>query len=122
MPTVTRSVLVPATQQETWEALTDPDRLEDWLADDVERDGEDELTFRWDDGKERRSVIETADEPHRLSFTWTDADGDESRVAFSLTEVPAGTLVTVVETALTPVADWAPRLNALACAAGAVLA
>ena len=36
--TVERETVLPAGPDEVWEALTDDDRLEEWLAEDVELD------------------------------------------------------------------------------------
>jgi uncharacterized protein YndB with AHSA1/START domain len=69
-----------------------------------------------------------ADAPRRLAFRWAQAGGEETEVAFELTEEAKGTRVTVVETGLTwrsagmrPL-RWGPRLAALESAARAVLA
>ena len=35
---VTRSIVLPVTRDEAWEALTEPERLREWLANDVELD------------------------------------------------------------------------------------
>ncbi len=71
---VTRSVVVPAAVEDVWDALTDPGRLEDWFADEVEAAGfepDDEVVFRWhEDDEERRAVIEDVDAPRRLVFRW----------------------------------------------------
>ncbi|MBA2515910.1 MAG: SRPBCC domain-containing protein, partial [Solirubrobacterales bacterium] len=101
---VTRTIVVPAPQGETWDALVDPDRLEDWFADTVEADElapDAEVSFRWDDGERREAVIEEVDAPNRLTFRWRDVEGEESHVAFRLDEHEAGTRVTVVESGLT---------------------
>ena len=112
---VTRELVLPAPPEEVWEALTDPERLKEWFANDVEWDG-DELVYRWDDGEERRARIEESDEPRRLGFRWSDPDGDETRVTFELVEAEEGTLLTVTEGHAT---GWAAalELHALAFAA-----
>ena len=64
-------VLVPASPEETWEAITDPDQLGEWLAEDAEvelRPGGD-LRIGLDDG-ERSGFVEEVDEPRRLVFWW----------------------------------------------------
>ncbi len=133
---VTRSVLVPASADDVWDALTEPSRLAEWFADEIDADElvpDAEVVFRWVDGRERHGVVEEVDEPDRLVFRWSGADGDESQVAFDLVEEAAGTRVTVVETGLTRRAaagrgasggrSWGPRLRALgrlcACAVAA---
>jgi uncharacterized protein YndB with AHSA1/START domain len=93
---VTRELILPVPPEEVWEALTDPERLKEWFANDVEWDG-DELVYRWDDGEERRARIEESDEPRRLGFRWSDPGGDETRVTFELEEADEGTRLTVTE-------------------------
>jgi uncharacterized protein YndB with AHSA1/START domain len=132
---VTRSVLIPAAPEEVWDALIEPSRLAEWFADEIEAAElipDAEVVFRWDDGRERHGVVEEVDEPERLVFRWSAADGDESQVAFDLVEEAAGTRVTVVETGLTRrsvggrgapgAGSWGPRLRALALCACAVAA
>jgi uncharacterized protein YndB with AHSA1/START domain len=152
---VTRSVLIEADREAVWEALVDPARLEDWFADEVDAEelvADAEVVFRWEDGSERVGVVDVADAPRRLAFRWSEAGGEETAVAFELTEEATGTRVTVVETGLTwrsagvrPVGidaagrsdrsseprgwgprleglGWAPRLAALGSVARAVVA
>lgn len=93
---VRREITVPAPVEEVWSALTEPERLETWFANDValELEPGGTGTFRWDDGEERRAVVEEVDPERRLAFSW-----DESRVEIELVEVEAGTRVLVTETA-----------------------
>lgn len=114
---VTRELVLPVPPEEVWEALTDPERLAEWFANEVERDG-DALVYRWDDGEVRRATIEEADEPRRLGFRWADEDGgDESRVVFELEEAADGTRLTITEE---PTSGWSSALElralAFACA------
>jgi uncharacterized protein YndB with AHSA1/START domain len=99
--------VVPATPEETWEAITEPDRLGDWLAEDVEielRPGGG-LRIGLDDA-ERSGFVEEVDEPRRLVFWWA-TDGEEStRVEIDLEPEPEGTRVRVVETR--PLRDLVP--------------
>jgi len=79
--------------------------------------------LRWDDGQERLAVVDAADEPGRLVFTWrTDGTDDETRVEFTLVELPRReTLLTVVESGFAPMpATWGPKLAAHAGALAAV--
>ena len=71
---VTREVVLEAPVEEVWSALTDPERLEEWFANDVELELEPggEGTFRWDDGEERHAVVEEVDPERRFAFTWDD--------------------------------------------------
>jgi uncharacterized protein YndB with AHSA1/START domain len=122
MPTqdsVSRSIVLPVAPEHAWDALTRPDELAEWLADEVVCDDEldegSEALLRWDDGQERVAVVEEADEPSRLTFRWrTDGTGDETRVEFTLVEMPREqTLLTVVESGFAPLpAGWGPKLVA----------
>jgi uncharacterized protein YndB with AHSA1/START domain len=110
---VTRELVLPAPPDEVWEALTDPERLKEWFANDVEWDG-DELVYRWDDGEERRARIEESLEPRRLGFRWSGGEGEETRVTFELEEADDGTRLTVTEGRN---AGWAAALELRAFAA-----
>jgi uncharacterized protein YndB with AHSA1/START domain len=110
---VEREVLLDAPPDEVWEALTDPERLEEWFANDVELDLErGEGTFRWDDGDVRHAVVEEVDPTRRLAIRWWDPAGpEESEVTFTLVAIPTGTRLVVTETAS---CDWTWALQAYA--------
>jgi uncharacterized protein YndB with AHSA1/START domain len=102
---VEREIVVPAPVEEVWEALTEPERLEEWFANDVElalEPGGDGV-FRWADGDERHLIVEEVVPERRFCFTW-----DESRVEIELVEVEDGTRVLVTETYG---AGWASALS-----------
>jgi len=115
-PYVERETLVEATPEEVWEALTDEDRLEEWMAPEVELDPTEggEISVR--DGEEERSgTVETVEEAERLSFTWSRPGQGESFVEFTLEPLPAGTRVRVVEVPTDPAAtNTAPGSTAIA--------
>lgn len=94
---IEREITVEAPPEEVWESLIEPERLEEWFANDVELDPRPggEGVFRWDDGEERHAVVRELDEPRRLVLDWDD----DGTVAIELVEVDAGTRVRVVETA-----------------------
>src|SRR5947199_8982632 len=94
---VERDVVFPAEPDEVWEALTDPERLEEWFATEVELDAQPggEGVFRWADGEERRAVVRVAEPGERLVLDWDD----EGAVVLELEEVEGGTRVHVVESA-----------------------
>ena len=98
-PWVERETQVEASPEEVWEALTDDDRLSEWLAPDVELDPTEggEIAVR-DGDEERTGTVETVEELERLTFTWTRPGGEESFVEFTIEPLPAGTRVRVVET------------------------
>jgi uncharacterized protein YndB with AHSA1/START domain len=107
---VEREVTIEAPPEEVWEALVEPERLEEWFANDVELDPVPggEGTFRWDDGEERRATVREIDEPRRLVLDWDD----DGQVVIELEEVEAGTVVHITETA--PDFATALELHALA--------
>ena len=118
VPWVERETRVEASPEEVWEALTDPDRLSEWLAPDVELDPNEGGEIAVRDGEdERTGTVETVEELERLTFTWTRPGEGESFVEFTIEPLPAGTRVRVVETPIGPTAmafgGWGPRLARL---------
>src|SRR5213079_3697042 len=93
---IEREVVFPATPAEVWEALTEPERLEEWFATEAELDPRPggEGVFRWGDGEERRAVVREAEPEERLVLDWDDG----GEVVLELEEVDGGTLVRVRET------------------------
>ena len=93
---VEREIVVPETPDEVWEALTEPERLEEWFASEAELDARPggEGVFRWGDGDERRVVVRELEEERRLVLDWDDG----GTVAIELEEYEDGTRVRVVET------------------------
>jgi uncharacterized protein YndB with AHSA1/START domain len=98
---VEREIVFPESPAELWEALTEPERLEEWFATEVELDPRPGGTavFRWAegagrDGEERRATVREASEEERLVLDWED-DGGE--VVLELEEVDGGTLRRVAE-------------------------
>jgi uncharacterized protein YndB with AHSA1/START domain len=94
---ITRELTLPAPPEEVWEALTDPERLAEWFANEVELDPRPggRGVFRWENGETRTAVVEEVDPERRFGFRWTDEG--EGEVAFDLEEVDGGTKVTVRE-------------------------
>jgi uncharacterized protein YndB with AHSA1/START domain len=92
---VTREVVFPVPPDEVWEALTDPEQLEEWFANDVELDvrpGGDGV-FRWDDGEERHATVLVVEPGERLVLDWAD----EGEVEFTLEQIEDGTRLLVRE-------------------------
>ena len=108
---VTREIVFPVSPDEVWEALTDPEQLEEWFANDVELDATEggEGVFRWDDGEERHATVVEASPGERLVLDWDDDDG---RVELTLEEIEEGTRLFVRES--TPQFATALELRALA--------
>src|SRR5437870_7597138 len=85
---IVREVVFPAPPEEVWEALTEPERLEEWFANEVELDARPggAGVFRWGDGDERHATVREAEPAERLVLDWDDA----GEVVFTLEEVPEG--------------------------------
>jgi uncharacterized protein YndB with AHSA1/START domain len=102
---IEREIVVPEEPDEVWESLTDPERLEEWFASDVELDARPggQGVFRWGDGDERRAVVRELEESERLVLDWDDGGS----VAIELEPVVDGTRVHVVESS----PDFAPAFE-----------
>ena len=110
---VEREIVFPEeSPAEVWEALTEPERLEEWFATEAELDPTPggAGVFRWGDGDERRATVREAAEQERLVLEWDD---DGGRVVIELEQIDDGTLLRVVES--TPEFGIALELRALAC-------
>jgi uncharacterized protein YndB with AHSA1/START domain len=94
-----REIILPAPREDVWDALTDPDRLADWFANDVELDLRPggAATFRWANGEERHAVVRAVEPEERLALHWDDDEPGD--VEFTLADDADGTRLTVVETA-----------------------
>ncbi len=102
---VERETLVEATPEEVWEALTDEDRLEEWMAPEVELDLVEGGEIAVRDGDDQRAgTVETLEEGERFAFTWSRPGEGETFVEFTIEALPGGSRVTVVETATEPAA------------------
>jgi uncharacterized protein YndB with AHSA1/START domain len=112
---IEREIVVPESPTEVWEALTEPERLEEWFASEVELEARPggEGVFRWGDGDERHAIVRELEEAEKLVLDWDDGGS----VAIELEPCVDGTLVRVVESS----PEFAPALGlrALAWAAAA---
>ncbi|MGH2726542.1 MAG: SRPBCC domain-containing protein [Actinomycetota bacterium] len=107
---IERTVELPASREDVWDALTRPGRLSEWFGAEVlELDARPggRLMFRDDVGTIRRAIVETAEPPSVLIFRWLAIEQDRggqtrpapgTTVEFRLAATPAGTELTVVET------------------------
>src|SRR6201987_1020908 len=93
--TVEREIVVPEEADEVWESLTDPERLEEWFASDVELDARPGGggVFRWGGGGEGHAVVRELEDSERVGRDWDDGGS----VAIELEPVVDGTRVHVVE-------------------------
>jgi uncharacterized protein YndB with AHSA1/START domain len=111
---VQREVALTMTRDETWDALTRSERLSAWFGADVQIDPRPrgKVSARSPDGSTRDGVVIAADRPFRLVLVWDavpDPDGDAvplSRMEFTLQATDGGTVLTVIESALS---DSGPR-------------
>ncbi|HEY0416597.1 MAG TPA: SRPBCC domain-containing protein [Gaiellaceae bacterium] len=92
---IRKEIVLPASRDDVWDALTDAGRLEDWFANEVELDlrpggG---ASFRWSNGEERHAVVTEVEPERRLAFDWED----EGSVEFTLADDADGTRLVVVE-------------------------
>jgi uncharacterized protein YndB with AHSA1/START domain len=86
---IRKEIVLPAPRDDVWEALTEPDRLEEWFANEVDLDLRPggSASFRWSNGEERHAtVIEVEPE-------WDD----EGEVEFTLDDDVDGTRLVVLE-------------------------
>jgi uncharacterized protein YndB with AHSA1/START domain len=100
---IERELTLPAPPEAVWAALTDPEWLQEWLADEAElqlRPGGD---ARFRIGADTRTGwVEEATPPAdgaagRLAFWWEQDGEPASRVALELTATDDGTRLRVVE-------------------------
>ena len=111
---IRREIVLEASRDEVWAALTDPRELERWFANDVEielRPGGG-ATFRWSNGESRQATVTEVEPGERLAFEWEG----EGEVEFTLDEDADGTRLTVVETS----PAWTTALDLQASALAAV--
>lgn len=96
METAESETVVPASPEETWDAITDPGQVGEWFAEDAELDlrpGGDLVIG------ERSGFVEEVDAPSRFVFWWASEGEESSRVEIDLEPaVGGGTRVRVVET------------------------
>ena len=111
---IRKEIVLPADREEVWAALTDPRRLEDWFANDVELDLRPggEARFSWGNGESRTAIVTEVEPEERLAFEW---DG-EGEVEFMLDDDIDGTRLTVVETS----PAWTTALDLQASALASV--
>jgi uncharacterized protein YndB with AHSA1/START domain len=112
---VRREIVLPADPDEVWAALTEPERLEEWFATEVDLDPRPggEGRFRWGNGEERRAVVDVVEPGRRIAFRWSGDDERVSCVGIMLEPVPEGTRVEIVES---PSAGWSAALELRALA------
>jgi uncharacterized protein YndB with AHSA1/START domain len=99
---VQRQVVIPASVDQLWDALTEPESLAAWFGSEVEWDLRPggAARFRELDGTRRRGVVDSVFPGRHLSFRWWEEDGGTktaSQVSYTLEPAEEGTRLTVTE-------------------------
>jgi uncharacterized protein YndB with AHSA1/START domain len=100
---IERELTLPAPPEAVWEAVTDPDWLREWLADEAELELRPGGDARFRIGEDTRTGwVEEVTPPAdgaagRLAFWWEQEGEPASRVALELTQSEDGTRLRVVE-------------------------
>ena len=98
---IRRQVVIPATPDRVWEALTDPESLSGWFGGefDWELTEGSQLGFRGEKGDEREGRVEEVRPERRLRFVWwpTGEADDASEVSYTLEPAAEGVRLTVQE-------------------------
>jgi uncharacterized protein YndB with AHSA1/START domain len=92
---IERDVVLPASPQRVWDAIT----ADGWLADQVMFDLRPggEASFASDEGI-KRGWVEEASAPRRLTFWWSADEEPATRVEITITPGRPGTRLRIVET------------------------
>ena len=111
---IRRQVVIPASTEGLWEALTNPDLLRGWFGGlfDWELNEGSPLRFEGDDGVTREGRIDAVREARHLRFTWwpVGEPGDASEVSYLVEPDKHGARLTVQERPLgTPSRGDSPR-------------
>lgn len=98
---IRRQLVIPASPERVWEALTDPEHLKGWFGGVFrwELTEGSPLRFRGDDGESRHGVIDTVRERRHLCFSWwpEGQPEDASEVSYLIEPDEGGARLTVQE-------------------------
>jgi uncharacterized protein YndB with AHSA1/START domain len=103
---IERDVLIDASRERVWEVLTNAGHVARWFGASAEIDLHPggHARFGWPDEAVFEAVVDRVERPSAFSYRWAREAGTEpgkgtgTLVEFTLTEVPTGTLLRVVET------------------------
>ncbi|MCB9450979.1 MAG: SRPBCC domain-containing protein [Anaerolineaceae bacterium] len=113
---IERNILLPASRERVWRAITNPVELCKWFASECEFRPEVGSPIRlvWQSGAVSLGVIEGIEPPSRFAFRWhakptpyTDplTPANSTVVTFALKSVAGGTRLTVTETGFAALPD-----------------
>jgi uncharacterized protein YndB with AHSA1/START domain len=115
---IERETLIAAPVERVWTVLTEAEHISGWFADagaeiDLRPGGA--LVMHWEEMQTTRARIEVVEPPHRLAYRWTahhaagqePAEGNSTRVEFTLTPDGDGTRLRVVESGFAALATAA---------------
>jgi uncharacterized protein YndB with AHSA1/START domain len=103
---IEREIMIDASRERVWAVLTGAKQVARWFGDSAEIDLRPggKATFGWTEHGVFQAVVEQVDPPGVFAYRWArDAGaepvvGSSTVVEFTLTEVPTGTLLRVIET------------------------
>jgi uncharacterized protein YndB with AHSA1/START domain len=103
---IERDVLIDASCERVWEVLTGAGHVAHWFgaAAEIDLRPGGRAQFGWQDQAVFPAVVERVERPSAFSYRWAREAGSDpgtgtgTLVEFTLTEVPTGTLLRVVET------------------------
>lgn len=108
---IERSIVLPASRERVWQAVTQPEQLSQWMMGmvrDIDFRVGGEMRFSWEnEPSPYTGTIEAIEEPHRFAYRWFAYGVGHPHelfpaqpltlVEFILDEVAEGTRLTVVE-------------------------
>jgi uncharacterized protein YndB with AHSA1/START domain len=107
-----------ATPEEVWAALTEPDQVQNWLAEmTIEPRARGRISFRWEAGATETGEVRVFDPPRTFEYTWEK--GSISHVRFELASDADGTVLALEHSLIAPGsaagigAGWHSHLDAL---------
>ena len=112
---IEREVVIAASQERVWTAITDPAEVSQWFGDivEIELHPGGRARFGWTEDAIVDAIVEAVEPFRRFVYRWAAgdavsvADGPSTLVEFTLDAVAGGTRVTVVESGF---ADLPPEI------------
>jgi uncharacterized protein YndB with AHSA1/START domain len=115
---IERQMTFPATREDVWAAITEPEQISKWFGTETELDlrpggaG----VFRWGE-LEVRVTVEEVTPPSRFSYRWepsrTPSGGPTTLVEFDLEDIPGGTRLSLVESGFSSLPSESRQENEL---------